>query len=419
MRDSIIKILKSCVCTLALILPGALSTLGTSDDGNHVTYIFRYDDYSSKSPTAFEEKLIQLFKKVEIPLTVGVVPYVVAGDWNDPASTDTLVLSENKIRILTDAALEGTVEIALHGYSHGRLATAPDGESSEFMGVDVDIQCERIRAGKEFLERATGTRITSFIPPHNRYDAGTLQCLEQEDFLTVSADLTGSSHQARSIRFFPFISGKFPQLKQAHEAAIRQVSDNPVVVVMMHPADFIEAGPSDDPQISLNELEELLKNLKSQLPTRFSTFERAAMERPDFGGERLHEYQTFINSFLYRASPGFLRRIYWPERFYPSRHLIAQAEKQARLYVPAFFGFALLAGAIAFLLIDFLLRRSAGRLRWALIALIAGGSLSAIAAFLYLWNIRLPFLCLMIALVSGLAIGRQLKTSFRSRRRLS
>jgi hypothetical protein len=225
------------------------------------------------------------------------------------------------------------------------LATAPDGESSEFLGISADVQCERIVKGKDLLEQLTGVTIATFVPPNNRYDRRTLQCLHHAGFSVLSSDLTGEGDRASSLRFFPYVSGRFRHMKGAIRAAIEHIVTNPVIVVMMHASDFVDAGRSDDPQIELSELAKLTRWINSHEVARVRTLTEVAADRPDYDGARLADYQEFVGSWPYKVSPGFLRRSYWPERFYPTRAMIAQAQQVAVFYIACFYSVVALCGA--------------------------------------------------------------------------
>lgn len=402
-RHMIHLIVALMVCGLIFATVTSPSARAEGRGGGRITFIFRYDDYSSRSPTAFEEKLIDVFRAAKVPLTIAVIPHVVTGDWNDPAATETLPLTEAKALVLRRAAGEGVVEVALHGLTHGRLTTAPDGESSEFYGVDAGEQCARLTRGKEFLERHTGAAVSSFIPPNNRYDHNTLRCLGAAAFSAMSADLTGTADSSSTtVRLFPYVS-EIPRVRKAVAAARANVAENPVIVLMMHPADFLDAGPSDDAQISLREFAELVRWISSQEDIGVRTLAQAARERPDFDGARLRDYESFVSSRFYRASPGVLRRAYWPPNFYPSRAMIARAERLSVPSVISFYTAVALAVLFASVLIRALLTRLEPKLNLRpAFEVIFHGSLLAIGMR---WHENLITVCFLLAALGASILG--------------
>ena len=132
-----------------------------------INVVFRYDDYSARSATETELRIIEIFKSYEASLTFSVIPFVAAGDVHDPSRQETVPLSGLKADILKNAYLDKTIDVALHGYSH---QTNNSQEMGEFAGLDQVAQERRIADGKKLLETVIGAQVTTFVPPWNRYD---------------------------------------------------------------------------------------------------------------------------------------------------------------------------------------------------------------------------------------------------------
>ena len=132
-----------------------------------IIVVFRYDDYSAKSPTEFERKLFASFQRVRACVSVGVIPFVCESDSHDPKPQKLLPLPEEKIELLKKATREGHVEVALHGYSHQTLSAI---RHAEFEGHSYQELLRRIMEGKQSLEQAVGEKVQVFIPPWNRYN---------------------------------------------------------------------------------------------------------------------------------------------------------------------------------------------------------------------------------------------------------
>ena len=157
-----------------------------------IILVFRFDDYSAKSNTEFELQIIDIFRKYNIPLTIGVIPFEVKENVLDPKPQGNIELDEYKSGILKEVAQEGIVEVALHGYSHQSHSEQFIG--SEFRGLDIEKQKEKIRKEKNFLEDRLDTTIYTFIPPWNQYDQNTLKVLDSFNFRCISAGIRGPSN---------------------------------------------------------------------------------------------------------------------------------------------------------------------------------------------------------------------------------
>jgi peptidoglycan/xylan/chitin deacetylase (PgdA/CDA1 family) len=170
-----------------------------------ITVVFRYDDYSERSPTSLEADLIAAFQEHDIPCTLGIIPYVSTGVEHDPYPQRVMPLSQEKAAILKEAVASGIVEPALHGYSHQTVRDCPrDGRGcTEFVGSSYIDQLAKIGEGKRLLEDKFDARISTFIPPWNSYDENTLRCVEELGFNCLSAASQGVSEKDSSLKFLP------------------------------------------------------------------------------------------------------------------------------------------------------------------------------------------------------------------------
>ena len=112
-----------------------------------VNVVFRFDDYSARSSTVMELRIIEAFRKIDSPITFGVIPFVCAGDLLDPSPENTVPLTSMKGNILKTGVKDGILDIALHGYSH---QTINNEQKTEFSGLDYNSQVERLSKGKKF-----------------------------------------------------------------------------------------------------------------------------------------------------------------------------------------------------------------------------------------------------------------------------
>ena len=125
-------------------------------EGKKINLVFRLDDYSTRSSTDMELRIIDVFRKNKISITFGVIPFIISGDEHDPSPQDIIPLTSTKGDILKTGIKDGILEIALHGYSHQTINTE---KYTEFSGIEYESQVKKIYKGKEFLEGITAVRL--------------------------------------------------------------------------------------------------------------------------------------------------------------------------------------------------------------------------------------------------------------------
>ena len=266
---------------LTAMMPGGIlsATQAKSDKTIHV--VFRYDDFSAKSPTQTELKIIQAFQRKQAALTVGVIPFVCTGNQHDPSPQDTLALPPHKTRILKKAVQQGVVDVALHGYSH---QTHQAGFLSEFAGADYPTQLKKLERAKRYLEKITQTPVNTFVPPWNRYDGNTLRALEKLQFKTLSASENEPSSERSGLKFLPFSVG-LPHLRDAVQAARASHDAEPMLVVLFHGYDF-ESSQDSRAHMTFEEFTKLLNWLSAQQDVQMLSVSQAAHEIEDLGATR-------------------------------------------------------------------------------------------------------------------------------------
>lgn len=317
-----------------------------------ITLVFRFDDISAHSNLHLEEQVLGAFAMRRMPLTLAVIPMLASGSVYDPGAQAGDPLPEAKIRLLRKAIETGLFEAALHGYAHqtlrGRLAsilTGFGGTYSEFAGAEDLEQRRKIERGRVLLETQLGTSVSTFVPPWNSYDEGTLSALEKAGFRTLSADRRGPSPEKSRLRYLPRTCG-LAEVRAGIYAARRSRADDPVIVALFHPSDFAHDGAKGG-DFSLARLGSLLDWVGGQDDVRVLTLDEAARVLPDLGARR---FLANRSAPLWRLIPA------WPGRFpaWPSREIYrstaaARRERGALdgLALGVFCG-ALLAAALAF-----------------------------------------------------------------------
>lgn len=211
-----------------------------------ITVFFRYDDYSSLSPSQVDGGLIDVLRRKNVSCTFAVIPAVTIGNYHDPAEREVVPLSGTKLSMLKQACEDGVVECALHGWNHRSLrGSAPH---SEFFGLPLEDQKDRLAQGCEFFKTQLGITPQVFVPPWNSYDTNTLSALEGLNVGCISANRYFSSFSASGLRHLP-ITIDMRGLRSAIDHARTIIDPDPIIGVLLHPYDFHESG---DPRGMMN-----------------------------------------------------------------------------------------------------------------------------------------------------------------------
>jgi len=231
-----------------------------SSQAQNIKLVFRYDDFTLQSDS-LNEGVISAFQKQHIPLVLGVIPF----------DTKEKLILENNYPFFSRLKLsvqDKSVEIALHGFNHQKLA---DGE---FGNVNKEEQYRRINKGKSILDSIFQTNIVTFIPPWNAYDGNTLDILEQTGIKVISSSLTiNQPFSNHNISYFPHSIGDLNLLIPVLE---HNKNRNGVVVVMFHAYDFNKT-------YSLAKLESLLTYINGMKQVKCVSFQQLynASEKSD------------------------------------------------------------------------------------------------------------------------------------------
>lgn len=280
-----------------------------------VIVIFRFDDYSSRSSTDMEVKLIDAFVKYNVPCTFGVIPYVYAGNNLDSRTQDILPLSPVKADILKDAIKSGILEVALHGYSHQTIRKI-DGYT-EFSGLDYISQVERIAKGKNLLEKMLDTKVTTFIPPWDSYDLNTILALEKQGFRCISASKEGDAKKTSLLKFLPATCNLL-QLRDAVKSA-RLIPDiHPVIIVLFHEFNFLEIDKKRG-NLTYKKFVELLGWLSNQKDILVKSVDQTTRVIDDLSARRLMNYSSCIK-LSHFIPPPFLNKLYPVGVYLTSKH---------------------------------------------------------------------------------------------------
>jgi len=250
------------------------------DQQKKIKIIFRYDDFSSHSPTELEVKIIEIFRKIQSPITLGVTPFAVA-DQHDPNPQKERPLPTEKVSLLKEALNTGLIEIALHGYSHQTISAV---KPSEFYGLDFAIQLEKLSQGKTCLEDFLGVYVETFLPPWNSYDENTLLALEKLGFTLISPYKGGAVFESTHLKFLPWTCF-ITDVKEALISARKISYCQPLIMVLLHDYDFVEVDESRG-IIYIVEFEKLLDWLETQNDVEIISLSQAAEKIKDLSVDR-------------------------------------------------------------------------------------------------------------------------------------
>jgi hypothetical protein len=327
------------VCLFFLLLSTAI---GGADREKQITVIFRYDDYLRFSSTDIAVKLVAAFQQHGFSCTLGVVPYVGSGDYHGPTPQDVVPLTPAKANIIANAIKDGTVEVALHGYSHQRIREK-DGYG-EFSTLDYTVQLEWILKGKNLLEQMLHTQITTFIPPWNRYDFNTIRAVEKLGFTCFSADLSGDIEKPSSLSFLPETCG-LNKVRDAVESARRIPDIQPIIVALFHEYNLLDVD-RDRGDITYQELLELLGWLRAQDDVHVRSIEQTTKILADFLNARRFMNNRYLRETHLIPIPPFLHDLYSPAGVYLSQDVSKDNKTKRSLFAWLFY-FAILLVSIA------------------------------------------------------------------------
>lgn len=306
--------------------------------------VFRLDDFSALSSADFELRTIDAFRKARASITIGVIPFHYTVPGADPSSPDVVPLTPLKAAMLKAAVKDGTVDIALHGYSHQAINAE---HTAEFSGLGYDMQLERLAKGKEFLEAMIGVPVTTFVPPWNRYDLNTLRALEELGFSTISASLPGPAIKESSLNFLP-ATCDIKHLQDAVRAARNSSADQPLIVVLFHEYDFREVDEKQG-NITYPEFADLLEWLHSGGDVRLLSISEATKVIHNLGAKRFLRNNA-IHAVLDLLPSSMRKR---------QENLYADSAMGLWVFIGVFYlGIASLIGLIFFLLGCFIFPKS-------------------------------------------------------------
>lgn len=148
-------------------------------------YILRFDDASCYMDIDKWDKIEKLMDQYKIHPIVGIIPH------NEDPKLTNLYHEDLQFWSKAQRWKNKCWCLALHGYNHRYLTDDaginPINQKSEFAGVSLDIQKEKIRNGIEILGKY-GIYPTVFFAPAHTFDKNTLRALKMESNIRVISD---------------------------------------------------------------------------------------------------------------------------------------------------------------------------------------------------------------------------------------
>lgn len=173
-------------------------------------YLLRLDDASEYMNTPAWDRIEMLCDKYSIRPIVGIIP-----NNADPSMRGIYPFND----VFWETALRWQKKkwcIGLHGYDHVYMTKEgginPVNYRSEFAGVPLIVQKDKIRAGIEIFD-AHGIRPTLFFAPAHTYDSKTLIALKEEsDIRVISDTIANDVYYYNEFFFIPVQIGKARKL---------------------------------------------------------------------------------------------------------------------------------------------------------------------------------------------------------------
>lgn len=211
--------------------------IAVADSGPRIRLALRYDDVSNGSPSDLDAFVCGSVVRAGLAITAAVVPWGIGPeDSRAGGGLDGPFESRRAAALRADGP--GRIEIAVHGFDHRPVGRDPAGRPAEFGGQPVAEQRVRLARGTDLLEEAFGHRPTTFVPPWNRYDAGTVEALETLGFEVLSAGRDPPPDT--TLRLVP-ATAALSEIRPALEAALARPG-RATIVGLLHPYDFAETG---------------------------------------------------------------------------------------------------------------------------------------------------------------------------------
>ena len=169
-------------------------------------YLIRLDDACPYMDRVKWQRMENILDKYGVKPLVGIIP----------ANADLKTMidpDDNNFWVKAHSWVKKGWSIALHGYDHvcisddGMKGLNPFWRRSEFAGLSLELQREKIRNGYAVLKEQ-GFEPKYFFAPSHTFDVNTLEALRQETDIRIISDTIGRyPYKKDEFVFIPQISG--------------------------------------------------------------------------------------------------------------------------------------------------------------------------------------------------------------------
>lgn len=174
-------------------------------------YLLRLDDASEHWNRENWQRMHDLLAAYGIKPIVAMIPH------NEDETLLQYPIDDTYRDTIRDWINEGWTP-ALHGYNHVYITKSggmnPVNRFSEFAGVSLDLQREKIARGVEKLKEVLGKEPEIFVAPAHTFDENTLESLRLESNIRIISDTVANDVYYRDgFYFVPQQSGQVRKLK--------------------------------------------------------------------------------------------------------------------------------------------------------------------------------------------------------------
>ena len=172
-------------------------------------YIIRLDDASEYCNLQNWNKIEMLLDKYNVKPIVGIIPQ------NEDKTLLKYCKNENFWQRAVEWQQKGW-NIALHGFNHNYISNSgglnPVQKRSEFAGVPLNIQKDKIKNGVKILKEK-GLNPKIFFAPSHTYDENTLLALKEcSDIKIISDTIANDIYYEKDFYFLPQQAGRVRKL---------------------------------------------------------------------------------------------------------------------------------------------------------------------------------------------------------------
>lgn len=173
---------------------------------NKTSYFIRLDDASPYMDNIKWDRIMSILEKHKIRVLIGLIPD------NKDCHTIKQTYNQSFWEKAKEWECDGHV-IALHGYDHCYLSINgginPIHNRSEFAGIPIEIQKEKIKKGYRILLNNGLSPIVFYAPSHT-FDENTIKALTEETPIRIISDTIAlKSYKAYGVTFIPQQIGQF------------------------------------------------------------------------------------------------------------------------------------------------------------------------------------------------------------------